>query len=518
MDIIQRLSARWIAIWLASCLTPQSVSALGRGADPIAIPVVDLRTGQPTEAWKLAGHFPALGVSGVQVAPSWLLASRHAAPRAGSTFTNAFGSSQVAECHVTDEAAYLDRTEPQVTHCSNATPTPDLALCRLTRKITPPAAFKFPTLVEDPVKLAGSRARQTVAGNVGGFLSIGHGLPHTGSARYAWSDLFGLPLDGSPEQDGLSPRIAYRDGGDSGSPVFWFSPGNTGVALTAIATCGGGVGMLQWDAFRRTNATVTAFTMPFLRWVQQKAQDMTGERITIATAAAFHGPVKRTPSWVSPGSMQVTGSTPTSVELRWEAPLEHPADVQRYLISVEQQDGPARRVYVNANQTTVKINDLRPRAVYTVCVRPVGAEGMAPLGASRYSRVGTPSRLSDTFADYGSACKQFPMDPTPTPVVEPELQIAPRDFGAIGFWPAEKVTWTRPRTPAAPAPVAYRIQISVDGSPAQTIELAHTGQQRLQASGSARTIKGQRICATITPIAQPATPGPTSGPVCGVVE
>lgn len=500
MKFVLRASALACSLLVAS----SAAWSLGRGADPTVSPVVDPRTNQTTDIWRLAGFIVGGNVSAVQIAPSWILAAKHAAPAVGAYFGNGFGAKPVAECFYPGAGNYEGNTPP------------DLALCRLAAPLATPVNLTFPHLVESPSVLSGTRPAETVTRHLGSFLSVGYGAPHLGEPRYVWTDLIGMPIDpnATAGRDGLTPLTAYRDAGDSGSPAFWFSPNNQRVALVSVAQIGGSAGLFGWNNVGQLTRVAATFSMPYLQWLQQQVQSRSQEIVQISTAQDFHGTVTPSPSLIKRGSLKVTGGTTTSVSLSWQPPEVNPGDVNNYMVSIERGSTVVGGKFVASNQTSTTLTGLVMGQLHTACVLPVGAGGPAPFGAAKLAE----PALSNTVRDHTVSCVRFQLDPMPGPISNLSMQIVSRNFGAIGTWPSEKITWTRPSRPSPSTLIGYDVKVTADGQPSMSYRIAPSTQVQLEASGPARTVRGQRLCATITPVNQLGLAGPTAGPVCAVVQ
>ena len=152
--------------------------------------------------------------------------------------------------------------------------------------------------------------------------------------------------------------------------------------------------------------------------------------------------------------------------------------------------------------------------LHTACVLPVGAGGPAPFGAAKLVGLS----LSNTVRDYGVSCVRFQLDPVPGPISNLAIQIVSRNFGAIGTWPSEKITWTRPSSPSLPTLIGYDVTVTTDGQPNLSYRIQPGTQVQLESLGPVRAVPGQRVCATIKPVNQLGLAGPSAGPVCAVVQ
>lgn len=210
-----------------AALAAGSAHAILNGINPDTTPVVNAMTGQASILSRLGGSVS--GVSAVQIAPRWILASRHAAPGAGAVFTNKYGSATVATGCVFPTETYA-KTGPD-----------DVALCRLAGAIALPAGAAFPALTGLPA--SGPEVSHWGLVEAVGFSG--------GLRRVAWSGLDGLPFGFDVYSYQLSPNttsfdattvLPYTADGDSGGGVFFYpDDGNTGYiagVLTGEALVG----------------------------------------------------------------------------------------------------------------------------------------------------------------------------------------------------------------------------------------------------------------------------------------
>ncbi len=485
-------NAALAAMLCASCVT--SAVAMGRGQDANEVPVINPETHQATEIWRLSGYFPTLGVSAVQISPGWIMSSKHAAPPAGTMFGNGFGVARVEVCH-TYPAANVD-----------------LALCKLQKKVNTPVGFKFPLLVESPIALANSRSVETLARDMGQFLAVGYGAPNLGLPMFAWTDLISMPLvDGSPDVIGLRAPAPYADGGDSGSPLFWFSSKTEKVGLMGLHVMPGSVG-----PFTSTNSSAVMqqntlhFSMPLLDWIASKVAENGMDSVQVSSALNFHGNVVATPSWIGRGSLKFVSSTASAVDLKWSAPKSNAADVKKYLVYIIQDGQTTRSGFVNSNVTSYSAVGLTTGVDSLACVSPSGTGGFAPFGTAQ--QIG--SGRADISWELDYSCAKFRLEAAPSVIQGLDIKIVDRDFGASGVWPSEVITWTRPASPAQPVKIYYQLKSTVDGE-TPTYKSIKDGEV---SKGPIRTVKGQKICVSVTSYTGPATVGQTSEQKCAVVN
>ncbi|WP_344667292.1 fibronectin type III domain-containing protein [Catenulispora yoronensis] len=201
---------------LAAMIAAPAAEAIGNGFDPHTAQVVVPGTSTVVTEWKLAGQGFA---QGVQIAPQWILASGHAAPQAGGTFTDEYGS------------AKIDRIAGNCLGGGHG--LCDVSVAHLATPIPAPA---FPPLLLDGVP---NPQGSTIAGDT---LAVGNGGSTTGRPTVGWTQPTRYNLDLSVLQSGLSSI-----NGDSGGPSFYYYPGHSTGVLQGIATASayGIVGGLQ---------------------------------------------------------------------------------------------------------------------------------------------------------------------------------------------------------------------------------------------------------------------------------
>ncbi|GLW90062.1 hypothetical protein Aglo03_08780 [Actinokineospora globicatena] len=231
------------ALCVGSLLAPVGpAGAVGNGVDPTVVVVREPVGGQPVSDWKLAGRASA---SGVQVAPQWVLTTRHAPGQVGGTFTNAYGTAKI----------------DSVTSCAGT--SCDLSLSHLAVALPAPA---YPNLLDNGLP----RGDSQLAGSV---LAVGMG---GGKLTAAWT----TPSGGPTLSTMVNTPVAIS--GDSGGPVFYHRPGDTTGHLFGLMTYGsagvlGGVPQFSADA----KAFVTGVAGSAVRWT---TFDQLGPRPTVPTA------------------------------------------------------------------------------------------------------------------------------------------------------------------------------------------------------------------------------------------
>lgn len=475
-------------------LSSAAAFAMGRGQDATQVPVVNPETRQSTDVWRLAGYFPSLGVSGVQIAPGWIMVAKHAMPPSGAYFGNGFGVARVEACYTYPGSAGVD-----------------IGVCKLQKNVSVPSGFVFPALVEFPDALANGRRSETLSRDMGQFLSVGYGQPNLGLPMFAWSDFMSMPLENaSPDVMGMGGLAPYVDFGDSGSPTFWFSSKTGSVGLIGVRGTAGPVGPHGTFMGGALTGNIAPFSMPILNWVVSTVTGASQDNVQVSSALNFHGVITPTPSWVGKGVVGFHSSTPTSVNLKWSAPQYHASDVQKYLVYVLQGSQTVRSGFVGVATNQFSVVGLSMGVDYLACVTPIGMGGAAPFGAAQ--KYG--ANNSDVAWDLSYSCSKFNLNPVPSEVSGLSVAMVSRDFGAAGVWPSEKVTWSRPASPALPSKIYYRVGVSVNGS-SPTYTTINEGTVKL---GPARTVKGDRICVTVTPYSEPATAGVATEPKCVTVE
>lgn len=459
--------------------------ALGRGLDPNQVPVIDPISERVTEVWRLAG-FTSVGVSSVQIAPDWILTSQHATPSADSNFTNGFGEAKVAGCF-----RYISQISA------------DLSLCKLRAKIAVPSNFVFPELVESPATLAGDRPLATISNKVGYFLTVGHGLPHLGLPRYVWSDLLSFPIDSGnmPGPMGLNSPAPYFAGGDSGSPVFWFSGQQNKIGLVGLAVSANVAGPYGLQ-HGNVNSGTQFFSADILGWIAETLNFEVGNTVSTSSAAAFVGAFQPTPSWLGARVLNVAGSTSTSIKLDWSKAVIS-QDTRNFTAFVQQQGGAIVRVASAAGSVrAVAIGGLTTNVPYVACVLPNGAGGTAPVGSATLLKSGEPTSAS---WDFSASCVPFVLNRAPPAVSDLNMKVSKRRYSRSDFHPTETITWSRPSYPEGSVQINYKVEVTYDGSTMYSVE-----QEGLIAQGSPLYTSGIKICAKVTPFTLPKTFGPVS--------
>ncbi|WP_157440147.1 hypothetical protein [Actinokineospora inagensis] len=219
--------------------------AVGNGVDPAVAGIREPVSGQLVDDWKLAGRASA---SGVQVAPQWVLTTRHAPGAVGGTFTNAYGTARI----------------DSVTACPGA--SCDLSLSHLVTALPAPA---FPDLVDNGIPGI-PEVGTTLAG---ALLAVGLG---GGKLTAAWTSPTGAPTLATM----ANPPAAIS--GDSGGPVFYHRPGDPAGHLVGLMTYGAtwivaGVPQFSADA----KAFITGVAGAAVRWT---TFDQLGPRQVLPTA------------------------------------------------------------------------------------------------------------------------------------------------------------------------------------------------------------------------------------------
>ncbi|WP_026422269.1 hypothetical protein [Actinokineospora inagensis] len=324
------ISVRRLAMASALCVVSLLVSvnpagAVGNGVDPTVTAIREPVSGQLVDDWKLAGRASA---SGVQVAPQWVLTTRHAPGAVGGKFTNAYGTATI----------------DAVTSC--ATSSCDLSLSHLTAPLSAPA---YPDLLDNGLP----RLDGTVAGSA---LVVGMG---GGKLTAGWTTPTGIP-----ELSTLgAPPTAIS--GDSGGPAFYHRPGDpTGHLFGLMTYASPGVisGVPQFNADAKAFITGVAGTA--VRWTtfdQLGPKQVRPEAITDFTATA----------------------TATTIRLNWNAVTAAPP-VTAYTAVLVNPDNAADRKVVRTTGTTAAFT-VATGVKWAAFVLPESVNGQALVPAGMNS-------------------------------------------------------------------------------------------------------------------------------------
>lgn len=278
--------------------------AIVNGVDPATTPPIVPYTNVATPNWKFVGKV-AGSASAVQVAPRWILASRHATPPVGAAFTNAFGTATVASC-VFPTATY------------SATTDNDLSLCRLNTVIALPAGTALPEVVGFPRPSAYALANYDHWGYV-----LGSGYS-TGTRRSAWSTFSGIDPLFDPYDIALNPtsrylnidaiKLAYTAGGDSGGGVYFYPFGATTGAGTGRL-----IGVLTGEA--TIGSSPTYLTPAFAQWIVQTIAGQGDVAPVLADMGQIVGDTtSRLPAKMASGSVTAAVTGPTTASVSFTAP------------------------------------------------------------------------------------------------------------------------------------------------------------------------------------------------------
>ncbi|RLK58768.1 hypothetical protein [Actinokineospora cianjurensis] len=264
--------------------------AVGNGVDPGTTVIREPVSGRAVDDWKLAGRASA---SGVQVAPQWVLTTRHAPGSVGGSFTNAYGTARI----------------DSVTSCPGS--NCDLSLSHLAVALPAPA---FVDLVDNGIP----RVDNTLAGSA---LAVGMG---GGKLTAGWTS----PTGGLMLSTLVNPPTAIP--GDSGGPVFYHRPGDINghlFGLMTYASTGVISGVPQFTAEAKTFISGVVGTA--VRWT-------TFEQL---------GPRPQLPAAITDFT---ASATQNSIRMDWK-PV--PA-VTAYTAVLINPDNPADRELVRTNATT----------------------------------------------------------------------------------------------------------------------------------------------------------------------
>lgn len=485
-------------IGLVAGLASASVCALGLGHDPLTEPVINPKTGYETPVWRLAGYTPGMA-SSVQISPSWIMSSHHGAPVPGATFQNGFGSAVVSACHQYRVVQTIDD---------------DFVICKLQAPIQVPAGFEFPVLVEDPGVLAGNLLTtglaHTIAGDLGYFLSVAHGAPHSGLARYMWTDLVSMPLDERAAEltHGVPTPAAFHDSGDSGSPKFWFSPKNSKIGMVGIQVGKAPAGIF-YSFLNVYKSGTTRLQRDRLQWVQQTIQSLGGEAVQISSAVDFHGAPKAAPNWLPADSLKAT-STATSATLSWTATAEQLVNADRFTVYLKSNGDVVRFQFASKGARSQTFTGLTTGAAYEACVVPSGF-GMAHSGRAK------------SKADNGAApwvwlnsfnCLNLALNPTPVAATNVRLELVSKMLFGSGPYLVPQVTWVRPSSPVLPVNVSHRVELTKSGVDAPYTLVQEFGEGVVKYTGATPVIAGERVCVVVTPFTATYNMGPKSATQC----
>lgn len=325
-----------VTVAVSSLIGVTSASAVRNGVDPRTTPLLEPVSQRPVSEWRFSGW--GQGVSATQVAPQWILASKHAGFGSGISFTNANGS------------AVVDGYYPS--------PTSDISLSHLATPIA--SKVPFPDLVED--------TPGSVLSSGGNVLSIGIG---GGSQSATWTNANNTATLAQVTSNAIPMPVP----GDSGGSQFFYGPGSTTghlIAVTGYAVAGvinGGV---------RLNADVRTFIdgvvgPSALQWTTTKDLSGLGAR-----------PSGVVPTIVAPATKAGSGS---AISLSWTTEsITPPITRYRAAVFATGTTTPFRVVETTANSVT--IDGLAAGTSYTSVVLPSNEIGES----------GVPGRMTSTAA------------------------------------------------------------------------------------------------------------------------
>lgn len=352
-----------LACGVALSAIVMSSHAIVNGFDPDTTQAVVPYTDTVTPNWKFVGTY--LGVSGVQVAPQWILTSRHAAPPVGTSFTNKFGTATVGSACVFPTPTYI------------TTGQNDLALCRLSTPITLPTGTSLPAVVG--FNHTAPFNSQSIH-HWGNLLASGYS---TGARRSAWSTFSGLPPHFSAYDIALNPtgpnltlsslNLPQTDNGDSGGGVYFYS-------TTANPTTGFLVGVL---VSKQLVGSSPAFLSPeFAQWI---VQTISGQGDVAPVLADIGQLVSNTTAFqarnMASDSVTVGVTGPTTASITFTEPpasAAFPTPITSYLILNHGVGLSNPSVNLAYGPGTYPLTGLTDGRQYQACVRTGNSQGYGP--------------------------------------------------------------------------------------------------------------------------------------------
>lgn len=478
-----RRSASAFALFVCSPLA----WALGNSQDPNQVPVTNPGTpGQLVSLWKLVGKVS--GVSGVQIAPDWLLASRHASPKAGDTFSNGYGSAQIDTLPGSPAAMGSGASG-----CVTLGNTVDLSLCRLKSRIALPNGDRFPRLLKLDVPIKAISGTQRSKGY---FLTVGGGAP-SGKVTYSWTDANGIPYGYSPITQ-PEAKAPFHASGDSGGAKFWFVPEQPDGVLAGIVVFAGPVSF----GFQAFDESVASWVTSVIADPQQAPQWVKASEFASRTLDELLPP--RLDNFPTANALTAT-STATSLSLKW-GPPSTPGSFDNYLVMMGTPgaNGTIKSAFVPKTATSYTFTGLSTGAHYAACVLPVSAIGAASSGDY--------AQGSDGGIAHYNSCLYAYTGLAPNAVTNVQVSAIPV---VIAGHEVKNITWSW----TAPVPKPGAVVVGYDVVITSTVN-GNTSSPALVRIGADQTSytyvgaeRGRKVCTFIIPVGGSNTAGPgATGP------